>query len=256
MENLIDMAEEASELKIEPQLNYNCEQCDDIFQCAYELTSHWDKVHPTSKNVLCDICGYLSYSHEDLMNHSKAKHFDSNDSENMNADDKMDTKHMCFDCCKNFKTQRTLRNHIEKKSCNRPIKLHKCDICNRVYVNKYGLDSHKNLKHGLGSRFSCYLCDKSYATKQKLTEHLSINPSGHKINIINVKKEEQDAENKTRVPCEKCNRSYASRYGLGLHIKSKHSEVPNYMCWICQKIYSYQHTLTNHVNFAHNSQLN
>lgn len=52
--------------------------------------------------------------------------------------------------------------------------------------------------------------------------------------------------------CDQCGKSFTSRYGMSLHIKSKHQEIFRFKCGVCEKgfqqLWDYRGHLASHVN--------
>jgi len=229
-------------------ISYDCELCNNSFQCANSLIDHLNAAHRKSSKTLNEKDGYQSVSNENLTEHNHVNHPDIEIPDSLLIADEKKITHKCFHCGKNIKTQNKLRKHIIQMHSLTATKSYVCKDCKRSYVNKYGLDQHNRSKHGLGIRYHCELCKKSFTTIQRLDKHSKIR---HNIKKIRISK----SKDRIRVNCNKCNNTYSSRSSLRLHVKSKHSESPNYVCWICKKVYSYNVSLINHVNFAHKLQL-
>ena len=57
------------------------------------------------------------------------------------------------------------------------------------------------------------------------------------------------------VKCEICDKTYASKNNLSLHIKSVHHNIKGNKCKFCEKAYSRNYDLKIHMKYVHNEQM-
>ena len=54
-----------------------------------------------------------------------------------------------------------------------------------------------------------------------------------------------------RVKCEICDKTYASKQSLSIHIKSVHQKIKDNICKFCEKAYSRNYDLQIHMKIVH-----
>ena len=93
---------------------------------------------------------------------------------------------------------------------------------------------HNRLAHAKGKPFPCTLCDKSFAFKYKLLNHVN---TFHK-QVKPLKK----------FCCTLCDKSFKSRYDLTLHLEGVHYlyKLKAFSCTLCEKSFSHKQTLDMH----------
>ena len=112
--------------------------------------------------------------------------------------------------------------------------IYTCDVCDKKYMSKVGVEYHQTVKHG-GALFKCTICGNSFGHKSALIRHSKIHEEG--------------AE---QFKCPKCDKSFARKDKLVRHNKSVHNIVnfnmsavdalkideDNYTCKVCSKSFS------------------
>lgn len=174
-----------------------CEQCWDGFYTVDELNAHtckpsMYKEKDKSQKVLrqCDQCGKSyppGYIRVHMRTHSS------------------DRPYSCKFCPKKFKVLGGLHSHIlwnHKRTRN-----HKCEVCNATFISSSSRSSHIRKNHLKEKKYSCDSCGKRFFSKSELQRH-SLTHTGVK-----------------NFHCHLCDKSYQTRYGLNVHMKS-HSQMP------------------------------
>lgn len=119
---------------------------------------------------------------------------ESSGSETPLASNRKLAQHECVFCSKRFRDRYHLARHLSVHSgetapdcelCKTPrnccacvqhspqyslIKQHKCDICNKMFRDKYHLNRHF-LVHTKEKPYQCEVCQKLFSRKDKLTQH-------------------------------------------------------------------------------------
>lgn len=172
---------------------YLCENCWEGFYNEDELNTH--TCQPNVKNkeknkadkVLhqCDQCGKSyppGYIRIHLLTHSN------------------DHPYSCKFCPKKFKVPGGLHSHVlwnHKRTRN-----HKCEVCNATFISSSSRSSHIRKNHLKEKKYSCDSCGKRFFSKSELQRH-SLTHTGVK-----------------NFHCHLCDKSYQTRYGLNVHLKS------------------------------------
>lgn len=180
------------------------------------------QVHINEQNKVefyCDQCPYKAYSLLYMRSHVKVHIL------------KEIRKHYkCSFCPKKFTFPVGKKLH-ERKHLG--IKEEHPCACGKVFTNRSSLISHRNQIH-LKKRYPCTKCDKTYATKLSLTEHIEINHQ----------------PNRPKAPCELCGKMLPIGAGLRRH-RLKHNK--NYDCTYegCSKVFREKRFLVDHLQCQH-----
>lgn len=107
----------------------------------------------------------------------------------------------CVICGKTCKKRSTVVSHISRLHLNR--KARTCPHCNHEFATVYGLKRHLP-QHGVSvSEFVCDICEKSFALKDLIRQHMQIHVKGELFK------------------CEVCNKKFKHARSLKRHTKSK-----------------------------------
>ena len=137
---------------------------------------------------------------------------------------------------KGFSTTHTLRSHIQ--SIHIKVTKHQCDICSGYFAEKSGLKAHRRL-HSEAEKFSCDQCKKTYDSKGHLNEHKKTHLTAEKQGTVCSKCQKKFAHKKgltehlqscgipeaerKRYQCDQCDKHYALKRDLTRHMK-KHNK--------------------------------
>ena len=81
--------------------------------------------------------------------------------------------------------------------------------------------------------FSCTMCDKFFASKYDLTQH---------IDLVHIS---------SQFNCSLCKKQFSSKHHVQRHIDSVHKKLKPFSCTKCQKSFAEKHNLDRHVNLIH-----
>ena len=107
--------------------------------------------------------------------------------------------------------------HEGKKISNSNFRI-KCTICDKSFASGQRLKSHiaaihEGKKSGRIERVKCESCNKDFASKQRLKSH-----------ITSFHSEKIESHSNLRVECEFCDSSFASKQRLNSHFISYHQK--------------------------------
>ncbi|CRK91794.1 CLUMA_CG005425, isoform A [Clunio marinus] len=168
-----------------------------------------------SHSIVCDICG-KSFKMKNIKRHKRMFH------KNLKP-------HQCDKCGNTFDSKIKARRHVVThilKECR--IRDFQCDICERKFLCKYSLDSHK-MRH-TASPESCSFCGKNYPNR--------IARRTHELNI----------HVHAAHPCKICGKK-CTTHSLKNHIKCCHNKEgqKEFMCELCGKSFRFKKILNYHL---------
>lgn len=166
---------------------YNCQQCGRDFNCDSALKAHIRCKHTNEKPFLCNVCG-RSFSLATILN----AHMTSHSSER---------KYRCEICGFRSKTSGNHHRH-RARHLQGGAKTFHCETCGKAFETKLKLSSHLVI-HKPERPHVCKLCEKRFLYNNKLERH-----------ILTVHARERP------YPCPICGRKLASKFGLGIHLKT------------------------------------
>ncbi|EFA04052.2 zinc finger protein OZF [Tribolium castaneum] len=164
-----------------------CPGCDKSFFTKEAMQRHFDAIHDTDNNFLCNFCSKVCSTKVHLNNHLKKKHLGLGKPPNA----------VCTECGKQCGSAAELKVHVRVHTGERP---YKCDICNKRFIAKGNLNSHK-WRHTGRKPFLCNHCGKAFGEKSTLKVHERIHTG------------EQPYK------CELCEKAYVQSSALRTHMK-------------------------------------
>ena len=130
-----------------------CSECTWKFATRKGYSTHLTAVH---KRFLCQFC-FLSYSCKKNRTDHEKKHVNP---------------FTCDECGKRFSYECDMREHKKVHDDAKPFV---CDQCNKAFKRKYDRNVHVKTVHAtVKDSFQCEICDKTFATKQRLKQHCAI----------------------------------------------------------------------------------
>ena len=117
-------------------------------------------------------------------------------------------------------------NHIIEKKF-------KCDLCHKIFVNRYCWSLHKNKLH-----YKCSYCSKTVFYKTDLESHMK-----------------KDHAEMGLTKCDICEMSFNTTTILHLHVENVHKghSEKKFQCGICDKTFEIKIELSQHQNSVHGS---
>lgn len=154
-------------------------------------------------------------------------------------------------CEKTFPCYAKLENHMNVHLNNRP---HVCDICDKSYPSKKGLDAHRDVHYP--AAFQCAECKKKFIYKTNLVRHAAVCQRVFKCERCtkvyskegNYKRHvlaKHPVREGSRIGCDQCDATFLSKFSLRTHRAIVH-EGKRVACAWCGKVYSYKSSLLEH----------
>ncbi|XP_023951759.1 zinc finger protein 227 [Bicyclus anynana] len=236
-------------IKFHKKTLHPCPNCTKVFSMQNYLHIHIERVH-YPKKIKCDICPKKFSTKRVLKHHLRTEHIPMK----------------CKDCDIELPSKKALKFHLDHHKvntcpfCNKGyrnikyFKLHMkycgkignpdtyiCDICQKAYQAKSGLNSHMKTAHGFGKVLSCKWCNKKFDVISRLNDH-----------IVTHTKEK-------KFYCEKCGGKFVTHKSLINHIRLHTGERP-YPCSLCDQSFlsasrRLEHQKRKHFEPAHKCSL-
>ena len=150
-------------------------------------------------------------------------------------------------CNKTYSRSAHLKRHLAKCSHNtnvvtsntrkmRGSEVFQCDLCPKVYSNKYSLQKHAKV-HEDSQRYVCQYCNKSFHKHHFLKSHIAL--------------EHEERGKNGKITCSKCDKTFAYESQLKRHFSRHHENSKTYKCSICNEIFDKWTTLRAHISLKH-----
>jgi len=138
--------------------------------------------------------------------------------------------------------------------------LYQCDFCDKLFANKYHLQSHL-VTHTGERAFTCKVCQKTFGRKSTLRAHMTTHTkvSNFMCGVCekacndNNSLEEHMRMHTGEKPfvCTICQKAYARKSHLNVHYRVHTGERP-FVCEYCNKDFTEKRFLNDHLQTAHN----
>jgi len=195
------------------------------------------KLTSSVETFLCDLCGKSYYSKGSVMAHKLFLHAESSPVVHQECP-------ICKKKIKHVRTASDLGSHINQHLMNG--RKYFCEFCSNSFIKRSHLIRHVMKMHTVAvqkqrvytsKQFSCDICGKSYTSRGTLMAHNLYKHAGP-TNVICKKCPvcKKNVEHMKRVTdlgfhidmhfkknCDMCEKSYAKKRDLLLHMKSKHN---------------------------------
>ncbi|XP_044731754.1 zinc finger protein 845-like [Chrysoperla carnea] len=183
----------------EENKTFNCEKCNKEFKKIQNLGQHMNREHKV-KALNCNKCELKFYHPLHLKQHQELTHNPLNLT--------------CNKCHKVFKNIYILKDH-KLKHLTKSVR---CQRCNKSFNDKRTLKCHNLEVHPQKEKYvTCHICGKSII-KYNLKKHILIH------------------EDRDKIRCEFCSKTFMLQTSLNNHIKQVHKNqnpARNHLCNIC-----------------------
>lgn len=158
---------------------------------------------------------------------------------------------MCQICATVFKTRYNLLRHFQKR--HPEYKMYECDLCRISFQSIEEFKEHLDEKHSRVDtahsldtkqvRFACDVCGNMYKNKASAMNHLLTHTAKKNVHCaqcdFSCYTKQQLGVHQTkhdkRFKCEICNKRFAQKSQLDVHVNAVHYNQRPYVCALCQK---------------------
>lgn len=244
---------------------YLCEDCGADFKNPASLRHHRIRKHqPVGNKRECMVC------HKMVPFYSLSKHMHTHKAYTIQCPhcDKMfknsstlkqhvrihedQRQYRCDICGVGFNRRDGLRLHmrVHEKTDSRGLKECSCQVCGEKFPNHSMLVIHRNRVHKDGRQYTCHICNRSMISPRSLEWHMS-----HIHNEAlpgEVKPDPDVPQEKKRVTCYHCEKTFKTEMILRTHIKNTHVEKDPMKCGECDQAFTSEVRLRHHMMVVHN----
>lgn len=244
--------------------SFECFMCHKTMKYRYSLKVH-RLIHTGEKPHRCDQCGLKFRLKSQLKRHIKA-HSKASESKariDPKAIEELApgqlSKFRYYECylCRFHGNRDEVKAHVRTKHTGQ--KLFGCDICEKKFMSKNTMQSHRKL-HMLKHSFKCQICGKTFTRNDGLKHHLRSHESPEQCKFCEkLFTTKYTLETHLRVhtgfkpfECEYCAKTFTKRSYLTRHTRTHTGERP-FKCDICGKTFTRNNLLTEHKNIFHSN---
>ncbi|XP_031625637.1 zinc finger protein 287-like [Contarinia nasturtii] len=219
---------------------YHCTICNYVAPSKSKLLIH-SRVHSGDKPFVCDIC-FKNFTQKSDLNRHKIIH-----TKNL--------PHHCSKCQHGFAEESDKNDHEQK--CKR--RHYKCGLCEFNTQQKSNLQAHMQIHSG-DKPNECPICFKGFTTKNHLKKHLRTHKDqlpfgcskcGTRFATTKSKQLHEERCTCLRYNCYLCSYKCFYKTELQRHIQSKHTGEKQFQCHICDKRFTRNYYLSQHMAVHH-----
>ncbi|XP_060571172.1 zinc finger protein 85-like isoform X3 [Ruditapes philippinarum] len=160
----------------------SCDQCENLYNCKFQLRTHIKQVHTDEKKFTCDECGKSFKAWPYLKQHRQVHIKERNI--------------LCPACPMRFKYAALLRVHMRTHSDMKPFA---CEQCGKKFKRGDSLTTHKKY-HTEDKPYSCPECHKTFKVKRDMKKHFRVHLP-------------------PKFSCSVCGKSFVQKYNMRVHMK-------------------------------------
>lgn len=246
-----------------PKQITKCDVCSMEFDCVFFLESHRKLKHPTATATTNDSSGGGG---KDNVAPAPILKISTKGAKSIKKPDviklkEIDKKLECLLCNKLYKTETSLRHHID--TIHDPnARKYKCDICGSGFFREAALQNHHENQHLDMKKFICGICDTGLKSKIALERHMFQHTGrkpfqckwdGCKKTFTTTANRDEHYRSHTgekRFQCtvEGCNNRYIFAADIRKHLYKIHNIFPKkFPCQLCAQVFPQRAMLTKHM---------
>lgn len=239
-----------------------CDMCSQEFDCVFFLESHRKLKHPAATGTSdAGVGGAGNTSNaapETLKIPSKGAKSIRKPVDKRKLSEKLE----CLLCNKLYKTENSLRHHIDTIHDPSARKF-KCEICQQAFFREAALQSHHENQHLDMKKFWCGICNTGLKSKISLVRHMFALHSAKKPYECpwdgcnkrftctanrNEHYRSHTGEKRFQCPVEGCSNRYIFAADIRKHLYKIHSIFPKkFPCELCTQVFPQRAMLQKHM---------
>lgn len=243
---------------------FKCLTCARKIRKFYDFKEH-HKIHTGTKNIICPICArafltipyvrkHISASHKQKYTNAMIKGYQQN-----MGNDFVDVANLCqvelnqslmstYAHNKPKQETKAVGSNESKKEQKRILE---CFICHRQMTHIKSLKGHMKTHDGI--KFSCHLCDRTFARKRYVADHLVFKHRITRSEIDNSLVSRGRTRKISEYECFLCKNRYQMEKQLKRHMQSHMGH--QFVCHVCGAVFRGGDTLKHHIE-VHNADAN
>ncbi|XP_015592131.1 zinc finger protein 728 [Cephus cinctus] len=226
--NLTHSAENNIDLSCDNENPEICEDSNQIENLSYPRTSVAENLSFT-ENI--GLVPEVQNSEDDVERSQDRRLTEESYEDELPKDDNLNRKHKCDLCEKTFVQKSKLTTHRLSHTGQRPFK---CTNCEKAYTSKSKLNAHLRL-HTKINLHQCNVCNKTFPYRSYLEDHKKIHKS-----------KSEAAQGIRHFECAMCEKRFSLEKNLKSHLKL-HTGKGVVRCEICDKRFSQKYSLNIHM---------
>lgn len=160
-----------------------------------------------------------------------------------------ESKHKCETCDKSYMNKNALAYHMENH--NKEFVKFSCEDCGKQYKSQQGLAMHTEIVHEKKDKpkLPCSYCDAIFSTKSNFNRHMRTvhEEDATKINVDFL----PPMKELPKFQCLDCNAMFKRKDHLKRHIKCTHDNIQEFSCSLCSKKFQRKDILSRHMKWMH-----
>ena len=205
-------------------ITYPCEKCGEIFNDNNEYKKHKAICFKRPRKFICPYKKCRKPFNQKIMMNQHYKYHHTNEPKEF----------VCKKCDTDFVYKKSLRIHILRLHTEDKDKAFICEICGKVFAQKWEYSAHRKDTHATVKAYNCGICKKSsFTTAARLESHV---------------------KNCGKVPdieCGQCGKKFLTEANLITHVNDTHRKNLIWQCFVCSKTYQTEGGFYNHLRTKH-----
>ncbi|XP_072947100.1 uncharacterized protein [Epargyreus clarus] len=194
---------------------FACDLCPHTSKTKKYLAKHVKVVHKPASKFKCEYCDKM-FHYKSILDKHVVVHTNSKPNK-------------CKVCGKGFNSGYSLSVHV---LIHQNLKPHKCKYCDYACRDTSTLRKHHERHMGIVRRYDCSICDKRFAKKMTLQNHVA------EVHMnIDIK----------QLPCDICGKKFKTIGKVNHHIKTVHKRGNATNCEICGMKIANKYNMSAHL---------